>query len=178
MNIPPNPLRDKRSFCQLFPSACMYVRVHALAPDVWVRIHCQLEVSDLCIWFNATMMDDMVIRGLPIGLGPSYLAVKVNGYEAHNRVATWWAHWNTSCVPWRHPSYRMSHSREAPVVGPQPRERPTQLQQYAHSCVQHLDGCHGMAGSVIVNRIVHAFFLAAAPKRQLMNVLIGCYFRR
>lgn len=122
MNIPPNPLRDKRSFCQLFPSACMYERVHALAPDVWVRIHCQLEVSDLCIWFNATMMDDMVIRGLPIGLGPYYLAVKVNGYEARNRVATWWAHWNTSCVPWRHPSYLMSHSRESSVVGPQPRE--------------------------------------------------------
>lgn len=112
------------SFCLVRVCMCMTCGCTFVCSrrEDWVRIHYQLEVSDLCIWFYATMMDDMVIRALPIGLGLSSLAVKVNGYEAHNRVATWWAHWNTSSVPGRHPSYLMSNWREAAVAGRNPKK--------------------------------------------------------
>lgn len=176
MNVRLNPWRDKRSFCQPFPRVCTYVGASALlawsTPNMWVRIHYLLEVPDLCIWFNATMMDDMVIRALPKGLGPSYLVkVKVNGYEAHNRVATWWAHWNTSCVPWRHPSYIMLLWRESSVSGRSP-EKSNSITANAHACLQHWDGCFGMGDIMIVNQI----FLS--PNGILGTFLILCYFWR
>lgn len=64
------------------------VSVCVNARFVQVRIHYQLEISDLCVWFTATMMDDMVIRISPPGWGLSCLAVKVNSCQAYNRVAT------------------------------------------------------------------------------------------